>query len=158
MKQTRVPSFQLISKLLPKLVKATFEKKGFIQAEILLEWDKIVGQEMSQKCTPEKLVFSKGKKTEGILYLNVHISSGLLIEYGSPLIIDKINSYFGYQAVNRLKIKQVLYREDVIPSSKKEAFKDVSLTVEELNYLNQIPMQELREALKNYLIHYKSSF
>lgn len=158
MKQTRVPSFQLIAKLLPKLVKTTFEKKGFIQAEILLEWGKIVGQEMSQKCIPEKLVFPKEKKTEGTLYLNVQISSGLLIEYGAPLIIDKINSYFGYQAVTRLKIKQVLYKKEGVPPLKKEVIKDASLTPEELNQLDQIPLQELRKALESYLIHYKSSF
>ena len=157
MKQARIPSAQFIAKLLPKLVKSSFEKKGFVQAEILLEWGKIVGQEMSQKCIPEKLVFPKGKKVEGTLYLNVEISSGLLIEYGAPLIIDKINSYFGYQAVARLKLKQVLYNDGAIPYLKQKILKDVSLTTEELNHLNQIPSHELREALKSYLIQYKSS-
>ncbi|MBN9343259.1 MAG: hypothetical protein BGO76_03555 [Caedibacter sp. 38-128] len=158
MKQARIPSAQFIAKLLPKLVKSSFEKKGFVQAEILLEWGKIVGQEMSQKCIPEKLVFPKGKKVEGTLYLNVEISSGLLIEYGAPLIIDKINSYFGYQAVARLKLKQVLYKKDSGPVLSKEVFKDISLTPEELNYLDQIPIDELREALKSYLMQYKRTF
>ncbi|AIL12800.1 hypothetical protein IM40_03515 [Candidatus Paracaedimonas acanthamoebae] len=157
MKQARIPSVQFIAKLLPKLVKASFEKKGFIQAKILLEWGKIVGQEMSEKCIPEKLVFPKEKKIDGTLYLNVEISAGLLIEYGAPLIIDKINSYFGYQAVTRLKLKQVLYKKDSVPFLSKEVLKDTSLTPEELNHLNQIPSHELREALKSYLIQYKKS-
>lgn len=155
MKQTRISSAQFIAKLLPKLVKSTFEKKGFVQAEILLEWSKIVGQEMSQKCTPEKLIFPKGNKTEGTLYLNVQISSGLLIEYGTPLIIDKINSYFGYQAVTRLKIKQVLYNNDPMPYLREKVFKNNPLTSEELNQLDQISSDELKEALKSYLINYK---
>ncbi len=155
MKQKKISSSQFIAKLLPKLVKSTFEKKGFAQAEILLEWNKIVGQEMSQKCTPEKLIFPKGKKTEGMLYLNVQISSGLLIEYGAPLIIDKINSYFGYQAVTRLKLKQVLFNNDSIPYFSEKELKNISLTPEELHQLNQISSDELKEALKSYLIHYK---
>lgn len=157
MKQIRISSSQFIAKLLPKLVKPTFEKKGFVQAEILLEWGKIVGPEMSEKCSPEKLVFPQGKKTEGVLHLNVQISSGLLIEYGAPLIIDKINSYFGYQAVTQLKIKQVLYKLESKSLLEKKMFKDVSLTSEELNYLEEIPFDDLREALKSYLICYKKA-
>src|SRR5690606_29462421 len=116
-----------------------------------------IGPEMSQKCIPERLVFPQGKKTEGTLYLNVKIASGLLIEYGAPLIIDKINSYFGYQAVTRLKLKQVLYEKEPRPFLSQEILKDISLTPEELNHLNQIPSHELKEALKSYLIYYKKA-
>ncbi len=158
MRQIRPSSAQFIAKLLPKLVKTTFEKKGFIQAAILLEWPQIVGSEMSEKCIPEKLVFPRGKKGEGVLHLNVQVSSGLLIEYGAPLIIDKINSYFGYQAVTRLKIKQVLYKKEVLPSLSLKNLNDIILSNEELNQLNQIPSHELKEALKSYLIQYKKFF
>ncbi|OJX14170.1 MAG: hypothetical protein BGO77_04290 [Caedibacter sp. 37-49] len=158
MKQTKLSSAQFIAKLLPKIVKTTFEKKGFVQAAILLEWPQIIGPEMSEKCIPEKLVFSRGKKGEGTLHLNVQVSSGLLIEYGAPLIIDKINSYFGYQAVTRIKIKQVLYKKEVLPSLNHKSLKNITLTEEELNHLNQIPSHELKEALKSYLIQYKKFF
>jgi hypothetical protein len=157
MKQMRPPSAQFIAKLLPRLVKSAFQKKGFVQTAMILEWSLIVGPEMSQKCIPEKLVFPQGKKTEGTLYLNVQVSSGLLIEYGAPLIIDKINSYFGYQAVTRLKLKQVLYKKEPIPLLKQDILKDASWTPEELSYLDQIPSHELREAMKSYLIYYKKA-
>src|SRR5690606_19447798 len=123
MKQIRPPSAQFIAKLLPRLVKSAFQQKGFVQAAIILEWSQIIGPEMSQKCIPERLVFPQGKKTEGTLYLNVKIASGLLIEYGAPLIIDKINSYFGYQAVTRLKLKQVLYEKEPRPFLSQEILK-----------------------------------
>jgi hypothetical protein len=95
------------SRALNSLAKKLIGKKGFTEIDILLNWEDIIGEELSTEITPMKINFKRGEKTNGILQLATKSGAyALEIQHRENIIIDKINSYFGYKAVSGIKIIQ----------------------------------------------------
>ncbi len=114
---------QSLDNIISPLVTPVVRRRGLAQADIILEWEKIV-REMAEYCVPIKLSFIYGKTTEGTLHLWVDSGAVLKLEYAKDLIISCINGYFGYKAVaflkfqqtslNLLKIKQIKKPQPII--------------------------------------------
>ena len=82
-------------------------KKGFIEVDIITKWADIVGKELAGYSFPQKISFKKGCKNDGTLYLCVTTGAfALEIQHREKYILDKINTYFGYNAVSGIKIIQ----------------------------------------------------
>ena len=88
---------------LPIKVKKIISKKGSIYPEILNNWKYMVGKDLFNICYPNK--FKSSNSIRGST-LEVMVNRGLEVdvEYSKKTIINKINSFFGYIAVERLKI------------------------------------------------------
>ena len=88
---------------LPIKVKKIISKKGSIYPEILNNWKYMVGKDLFDICYPNK--FKSSNSIRGST-LEVMVNRGLEVdvEYSKKTIINKINSFFGYIAVERLKI------------------------------------------------------
>ncbi|MDF3033342.1 MAG: hypothetical protein K0R76_296 [Alphaproteobacteria bacterium] len=99
------------------------QQNGFIQARLVLEWDYIVMQ-FAQWCTPVKIKFPWPHRNNGCLLLRATSSMATEIVYYEPLILSKVNQYFGYQAVSSLKILQEPVFQKISP--KKPAKKPLS--------------------------------
>ena len=96
-----------LSKTMAPLTKQLFGKKGFVEVSILTNWDKIVGKELAQYSFPQKIDFKREQKNNGVLHLQVPSGAfALEIAHREKYILEKINAYFGYNAVNGLKIVQ----------------------------------------------------
>lgn len=89
--------------LLGKLVSPAFRRQGFTQADVITKWPLIVGPLLAEHSLPERL---RSGADGGTLTVTVAGSYGLELQHLQPVIIDRINSYFGYRAVARLNIKQ----------------------------------------------------
>jgi len=87
------------------LTRQTYGQRGFADGEIIRNWPFIIGDMLAGVCLPEKIAFSKGERGRGTLHLRV-ANSGLAteIQHLQPLVLERVNSYFGYQAVARLKL------------------------------------------------------
>ena len=87
---------------LPKNIKKIIKKKGHIFSETLNNWKYIVGNEIFQICYPKSF---KNSNKFGISTLNVMVKRGheIDLEYSKKEIIDKMNSFFGYAVVEKLK-------------------------------------------------------
>jgi len=81
--------------------------KALVQTDVLRSWEKIVGKDLAEHTFVQRLEFKKDKRDEGTLFLIVS-SGGFALEVAqkSPMIIEKINTYFGYKAVAHIKIVQ----------------------------------------------------
>ncbi len=55
---------------------------------------------------PESIRFPPGEKSEGILQLVVLPAHAPLIQHVIPEIIERVNRFFGYKAVARVKMRQ----------------------------------------------------
>jgi len=66
----------------------------------------MVGKEISDSCYPSTIKTSKDLNN-ATLVLNVMHGKELIVEYGKKEIIDKINSFFGYNCVAQIKLKIV---------------------------------------------------
>ena len=97
---------RISSTLLP-FAKQLLGKKGFVEIDILTNWDKIVGAELAQYSFPQRIDFKRGEKNNGTLCLSVPTGAfALELKHREKYILDKINTYFGYNAVSGLKIIQ----------------------------------------------------
>ena len=87
---------------LPKNIKKIIKKKGHIFSETLNNWKYIVGNEMFQICYPK--LFKNSNKF-GVSTLHVMVKRGheIDLEYSKKEIMDKMNSFFGYVVVEKLK-------------------------------------------------------
>ena len=88
---------------LPKNVKRIIIKKGHIFSETLNNWKYIVGDDLFGVCYPKSF---KNSNKLGTSCLLVMIKRGheVDMEYSKKRILDKMNSYFGYSVVEKLKL------------------------------------------------------
>ena len=87
---------------LPKNIKKVINKKGHIYSETLSNWKYIVGENLFKFCYPKSF---KNSNKFGASTLLIMVKRGheVDMEYSKKEIIDKMNSFFGYLVVEKLK-------------------------------------------------------
>ena len=87
---------------LPKNIKKIINKKGHIYSETLSNWKYLVGEELFKYCYP-KTFKSSNKFGASTLVIMVKRGHEVDIEYSKKDILNKMNAYFGYEVVEKLK-------------------------------------------------------
>lgn len=95
-----------ISELMPEVGRTAFRRFGFIQSSVVTRWPEIVGPAHARVCAPEAIRFPPGEKTDGILQLVVVPAHAPLIQHVVPEIMERVNRFFGYKAVAKVKLRQ----------------------------------------------------
>jgi len=87
---------------LPKNIKKIIKKKGHIFSETLNNWKYIVGDDLFQICYPKSF---KNSNKFGVSTFQIMVKRGheIDLEYSKKVIMDKMNSFFGYAVVEKLK-------------------------------------------------------
>ncbi|MDA7704527.1 DUF721 domain-containing protein [Candidatus Pelagibacter sp.] len=87
---------------LPKNIKKIIKKKGHIFSETLNNWKYIVGDDLFKICYPKSF---KNSNKFGVSTLQIMVKRGheIDLEYSKKIIMDKMNSFFGYAVVEKLK-------------------------------------------------------
>ena len=87
---------------LPKNIKKVINKKGHIYSETLSNWKYIVGDDLFKVCYPKSF---KNSNRFGVSTLLIMVKRGreVDLEYSKKEIMDKMNSFFGYKVVEKLK-------------------------------------------------------
>ena len=87
---------------LPKNIKRVINKKGHIYSETLSNWKYIVGENLFKVCYPKSF---KNSNRFGVSTLLVMVKRGheVDLEYSKKNIIDKMNNFFGYSVIEKLK-------------------------------------------------------
>ena len=136
------------------IIKDMISSGDLVGADIILNWQEIVGKEIASFCNPLKTKYNP-KENYRTLYIEVPGGGfALEIQHKERYILDKINSYIGYQAVQRLNISQNMnmqiktFQEKRITKDKKQ-----NLTEEEKTYLKNISEEIKDEKLREILIN-----
>ena len=87
---------------LPKNVKKIINKKGHVYSETLSNWKYLVGSELFKICYPKTF---KNSNKFGVSTLVVMVKRGheVDVEYSKKDILDKMNNFFGYSVIEKLK-------------------------------------------------------
>ena len=87
---------------LPKNIKKVINKKGHIYSETLSNWKYIVGENLFKVCYPKSF---KNSNRFGVSTLLIMVKRGheIDMEYSKKEIMDKMNSFFGYSVIEKLK-------------------------------------------------------
>ena len=144
--QTFIQGLRPFSSSIPKTLKKYLRKGGYNYSNIVDNWTKIVSKKISDSCYPHNIKMGKEMKN-GILVLNVIHGKEMEVEYNKKEIIDKINSFFGYNCIDQVKLKivqeKIELNKTVFPK-----LKDFSRIEEKMNKINN---SELKSSLNNFL-------
>mgnify|MGYP006156500307 CR=1 FL=1 len=147
---TFIQGLRPFSKSLPQGLKKLLKKGSYNFSNIVDNWSKMVGKDLSGVCYPRTIKMSK-EMNNGTLILNVIHGNELTVEYGKQDIMDKINSFFGFKCIKEVKLKVV--------QEKKLSKNIFPLNESKLNYSNKlenIDNKELREALNKLIEAYNA--
>ena len=135
--------------LVPQIGRAAFRRYGFVQSSVVTRWQEIVGPHHAKVCMPEAIRFPPGEKNEGILQLVVMPAHAPLIQHVIPEIIERVNRFFGYNAVSRVKIRQGVVKAPADNSRPKAPPSLKPIPMELGDSLRDIGDQELRTVLES---------
>ena len=145
---TFIQGLRPFSKSLPRGLKGLLKKGSYNFSNIVDNWAKMVGRELSNACYPSTVKMGK-EMSNGILILNVIHGNEIMVEYNKQEIMDKINSFFGFKCIKEVKLKVV--------QEKKSFKKKLQLNESKLNYNNKlenIENKELKETLSKLIEAY----
>jgi hypothetical protein len=104
--QQRRGSMRAIAAEVPRIAGPVLGKRGFAEAQLVAHWPAIIGEDIAEGAMPEKLAFIRGERRDGTLHLRVAPALATEIQHREPVLLERINAFFGYRAVARLVLKQ----------------------------------------------------
>ena len=143
---TFVQGLRPFSSSIPKTLKKYLRKGGYNYSNIIDNWTKIVSKRISDTCYPIKVKMGKDLK-DGNLVLNVIHGKEVSVEYEKQEIIDKINSFFGYNCISQVTLKIV---QDKINSNNR-VFPKIQNYSKIEKKMNKIKNDELKSSLNKFL-------
>jgi len=102
----RANGVRSVSDLLGNAGGAAFRRFGFVQHSIVTRWDEIVGPRYACVTAPESIRFPHGRKSQGVLNLVVEGAHAAMLQHVVPTIIERVNRFFGYSAIERVAFRQ----------------------------------------------------
>ena len=129
---------------LPKNVKKVINKKGHIYSETLNNWKYIVGENLFKVCYPKSF---KNSNKFGVSTLLVMVRRGheVDLEYSKKQIMDKMNSFFGYLVVEKLKF--ISFNDEIkILSEENDQEKNVT-NKKYQKKINDVKNEKIRKSL-----------
>lgn len=130
-----------LSRSLHKLLKPLASAQGFADARILSSWRQIVGDEFYQHAQPQQL-------KNGVLTVSVcHGAVAMQLQHMAPMIIERINRYFGFAAVKGIRPQQT-YFDIEPPKTRTNIVPDVGAETRAEAQVQEVKDDSLREALK----------
>ena len=103
---TFIQGLKPFSRSIPQGLKKLLKKGSYNFSNIIDNWSKMVGKDISSACYPNTIKMGK-EMNNGTLVLNVIHGNELTVEYGKQEIIDKINSFFGFKCIKEVRLKVV---------------------------------------------------
>lgn len=99
-----------LSALVGGCLAGVFERQGFASREIVTQWETIVGADIAAVAEPMRMQWMRTRDSDeagpAILVLRVEGPAAIEIQHLSTVIIERINGYFGWQAVSGLALRQ----------------------------------------------------
>lgn len=88
-----------------QIARPILARRGLAGAKIVQAWPEIVGPVLADASLPQGI--SKGEAGgAGVLTVKVVPGAALELQHFAPAIVERINRYFGYRAVARLRLQQ----------------------------------------------------
>ena len=129
---------------LPKNIKKIINKKGHIYSETLSNWKYIVGENLFKICYPKSF---KNSNKFGVSTLLIMVKRGheVDLEYSKKKILDKMNSFFGYSVVEKLKFTSFNDEKEIVLNQK-----DQQINVTNKKYqkkINDVKNEKIKKSL-----------
>lgn len=108
LKKKRVNYENSISSITKELLKPALKYNSKIEADILLNWDNIISNELRQIVSLKKISYVN-KKSEFIkLYITTLPENSVEVSYKKDLIIERVNFFFGKEVVQDVIVEKII--------------------------------------------------
>ncbi|HVZ50658.1 MAG TPA: DciA family protein [Pseudolabrys sp.] len=138
-----------LAELTGATLSGAFKAQGFANTEILSRWGDIVGPEVAAHSEPIKINWPRPVGEDlpdpATLVLRVEGPAALEIQHLSAVILERVNRFFGWQAIGRISLRQAPLRRRV--AAKRPAPPDPATTARIAEALPQVEDDDLRQAL-----------
>jgi len=129
---------------LPKNIKKVINKRGHIYSETLNNWKYIVGDNLFKVCYPKSF---KNSNRFGVSTLLIMLKRGheVDLEYSKKDIMDKMNDFFGYSVVEKIKFTSFDYENKI---SSKKTYKEKNVTSSRYKKkINDVKNEKIKKSL-----------
>ena len=144
--QNFIQGLRPFSSSIPKTLKKHLKKGGYNYSNIVDNWTQMVSKKISDACYPITVKMGKEMR-DGTLVLNVIHGRELEIEYEKKEIMDKINSFFGYNCISQVNLK-IVQEEIKLEINHLPKIKNFSRIEKKMNKVNDT---QLKSSLNNFL-------
>ncbi len=139
-----------LAEVLRKTLTDAFAKQGFASVELVTRWAEIVGPEIAAHSQPEKIQWPRTPQARaapdpGTLMLRVEGPAALEVQHLSDVILQRVNQFFGWQAVDSMRLRQAPLSRRAAP--RRAAVPDTAAVTRVAATLPEIKDEKLREAL-----------
>jgi hypothetical protein len=83
-------------------------RKGLGFGQLVAQWDQIMGPDVAGWTRPAKLSFPRGKQGEATLTIETSGARAIELQHQLPQLIERVNGFFGWAAVARIKLVQAM--------------------------------------------------
>ena len=144
--KTYVQGLRPFGNTLPRGVKGILKKNGYNYSEIISKWSVLVGKDISNCSYPQSIKMKKGN-SNATLILAVNRGDEINVEYSKKEIIDKVNGYFGYKLISKIRLQT--FNSAVIKEKKRNILDKSSKKFEKK--INEIKNKDIRNSLSQLL-------
>ena len=143
----RIGSIQGLRSLkdtLPKNIKKVINKRGHIYSETINNWKYIVGKDLFKVCYPKSF---KNSNRFWVSTLLIMVKRGheVDLEYSKKDIMDKMNNFFGYSVVEKIKFSSFNYENKILP---KQTYKEKNMTNNRYKKkINDVKNEKIKKSL-----------
>ncbi len=103
----RLRRVRRLDTVLPKSAKRVFRQYGFAEDALIRQWREIAGEKLSRVTAPLRLTYGKEKGEKiAILHLLVEGAAALEVQHQIPLLIEKLNIFYGHKTISRITLVQ----------------------------------------------------
>ena len=147
---------KLLADLVGRAMTPACRKRGFASVDIVAAWADIVGERYGTRVQPDKLIWPRqlevddpeAPRQSATLVVHTDGATALMLSHDSMQVIERINSFYGWAAIGRIKILQRPVRAK--PVDERKPLRELTASEEEKleKRLEGVQNDRLREALK----------
>lgn len=146
--QNFIQGLRPFSNSIPHGLKKILKKSGYNFNNIVDNWTKMVGKKVSDASYPVTIKIGK-EMIDGTLVLNVIHGKELEIEYNKQTILEKINSFFGYKIIDKVKLN-IVQEKKIKTKEKNIADQNCKFKNKLVNLKNDDLKKSLNKLVKAY--------
>ena len=144
--KTYVQGLRPFGNTLPRGIRGILRKNGYNYSEIIAKWKILLEKDIANFSYPITIKMSKNSPGS-ILVIGVERGNEIALEYSKKDIINKINSYFGYNFISEVKLKSVNSIKKVIANNKNQ----IKFSKNFDKKINEIKNEKIKKSLSDLL-------
>jgi hypothetical protein len=134
---------------------------GFAEPEVLMRWSEVVGERLAGLCVPLRVSYPRETGLGATLVVRAEGARAPEVEHLGPRIVERVNQFYGYRAISRLKVTQTTalggFAEEraafAAPERPSRSEPDAAATARAAEMTSAIDNQGLRDALTRMGAH-----